>query len=152
MCFILTPASVVFLFVIHEWFWSDNYSRLRQQQLPTFSKSSLSALERFNHTVEATKLVDVAVILWQVITEIKNALWQNYLKSVKEECEVVIECCLSSNVTHSAMKCGRGGGKILKNISPKCSRSAEERRGDKKNYFVKTFNQQKRLKMTETDF
>ena len=65
--------------------------------------------------------------------EIKNALWQNYLKSVKEECEVVIECCLSSTVTHSPMKCGRGGGKIWKNISPKCSRSGEERREEETN-------------------
>ena len=61
---------------------------------------------------------------------IKNALWQNYLKSVKEECEVVIEWCLSSNVTHSAMKCGRGGGKILEKYFTEMQSvgSGEERR------------------------
>ena len=91
----------------------------------SFKHFSKSALRGFNNTVEAPILVAVAVILWQVMTEIKNALWQNYLKSVKEECEVLIEWCLSSNVSHSAMKCGR---KILKNFSPKCSR---QRRGDK---------------------
>ena len=95
----------------------------------SFKHFSKSALRGFNNTVEAPILVAVAVILWQVMTEIKNALWQNYLKSVQEECEVVIEWCLSSNVSCSPMKCGRGG-KIWKNISPKCSR---QRRGERTN-------------------